>query len=52
MAFDLSTTSRKAVQQIHNFTTSRTTCCTTNPQQVEQVEFELNPRRNGIHKRL
>jgi hypothetical protein len=28
-------------QQIHNFTTSRTTCCTTNPQQIEQVEFEL-----------
>jgi hypothetical protein len=34
MAFDLSTASRKAVQQIHNFTTSRTTCCTTNPQQI------------------
>jgi hypothetical protein len=40
IAFDLSTTSRKAVQQIHNFTTSPTTC-TTNPQQIEQEEFEL-----------
>jgi hypothetical protein len=45
MAFDLSTTNRnaveqiekpynKAIQQIHNFTTSHTACCTTNPQQI------------------
>jgi hypothetical protein len=34
MAFDLSKLSRKAVQQIHNFSTSRTTCFTTNPQQI------------------
>jgi hypothetical protein len=46
MAFDLSTTNRKAVRQIHNFTTSRRACCTTNPQQIEQVEFEL--QRDGL----
>jgi hypothetical protein len=33
---------KQVVQQIHNFRQlSPTTCCATNPQQIEHVEFEL-----------
>jgi hypothetical protein len=39
MASDLSTTNRKAVQQVDKLYNESTA----NPQQIEQVELELNP---------